>query len=192
MNLQPESRVSRLVLASGASFPLYHFDTVPSTQDQAWRLAAGGAPPNTLVLAARQTAGRGRRLRDWQSPRGGLWVSLLLYPVDAGPAGLVVFRAAQALAGACVFSGLPRPRLKLPNDLYFGSRKAAGVLAERRAAALVLGVGVNVNCRAGRLSCPAVSLREICGRRVDRGRLLRDFLHLLDPAALVDSRGFLG
>ena len=65
-------------------FLLHRYDTVGSTNDEARQLARGGAPGGTLVWAAAQSAGRGRRGHLWQSPPGNLYLSLILRP--DGPA----------------------------------------------------------------------------------------------------------
>ena len=126
-------------------------DSIASTQDEARRLAAGGAAEGSLVWALEQTHGRGRMDRAWSSPRGsGLWFSLVLrpeLPADVMPwltlaAGVGVATALRRLAGVDI-------RLKWPNDLLLGRAKLGGILAEAesaegRIAFVVLGVGVNL------------------------------------------------
>ena len=106
--------------------------TVDSTNSAAKRLAAGGAPHRTLVLAEKQTAGRGRRGRSFYSPaETGLSMSVLLRPnstlQDALPvtaaAAVAVCRAAEALTGR-------RPGIKWVNDLFLDGRKISGILTE--------------------------------------------------------------
>lgn len=126
---------------------------LPSTSDLLLRLAAAGEPEGLAVLARRQTAGRGREGRAWQTPEGNLAVSLLLRPAlavrDAAPWSLL---GAVALAEALEPS-LPDPRalrVKWPNDLLLGGAKLAGMLCEAAARPdgrldwLVIGLGANL------------------------------------------------
>ncbi|MGH7607785.1 MAG: biotin--[acetyl-CoA-carboxylase] ligase, partial [Gemmatimonadales bacterium] len=108
------------------------FGRIGSSLDAVHELGAAGAPSGTIVIAAEQTAGRGRDGRLWQSPPGGVWLGMLLR--HAAPAagvlslrmGLVVADVVDELLGA------DRARLKWPNDVLVGDRKVAGVLAEAR------------------------------------------------------------
>ncbi|MDZ4168090.1 MAG: biotin--[acetyl-CoA-carboxylase] ligase [Coriobacteriia bacterium] len=123
--------------------------TLPSTNDAARELAAAGADEGTVVVAARQSAGRGRLGRSWESPAGGAYVSVILRPpvapADAGSLALVVgLGIAQGLESVGV-----RPRLKWPNDVWMGEAKVAGVLLEMSAESdrvtwVVAGFGLNV------------------------------------------------
>ena len=128
----------------------YH-ETIGSTQDEARRLALGGAPHGHLVWAGAQTAGRGRLARQWHSPAmAGLWFSVILRPQR--PAAEV---AALPLAvGAAVATVLDREApgsigLKWPNDVLLDGRKVAGILVEAHTAAgivvdAVVGIGINL------------------------------------------------
>lgn len=108
------------------------FESVGSTLDVAHAIAAD-APSGTLVLADRQTAGRGRQGRRWESPpAAGIWLTLIERPRDIRAldvlslrCGLRAARALDALAGSTV-------QLKWPNDLYLRARKLAGILIETR------------------------------------------------------------
>lgn len=131
--------------------PLHLFDRIESTNDACKRLAEGGAPEGTTVLAWEQTRGRGRLERSWHSPPGaGLYLSVLLRPGGSPESaaelpGLAARAAARALAAA----GVPEPRVVPPNDVLTGGRKIAGVLVEPRVGSLriefaVVGIGVNL------------------------------------------------
>lgn len=120
-----------------------------STNDEAKRLARQGAEEGTLVLAGRQTHGRGRFGREWTSPAGGVYASFVLRPTgsptEVAPLPLVV---ALGAARALDTVGLTVD-LKWPNDLEVGSRKLGGILLEMAAEAdrvewVVVGIGVNV------------------------------------------------
>lgn len=154
-------------------------ETIDSTQRRARELARAGAPEGTVVLADRQSAGRGRLGRTWFSPAGaGVMCTIVLRPpcdpATVAPLPLVAGLAvADAVRGA---TGLA-PGLKWPNDVQLGGRKVAGILAELegeldRVDAVLLGIGVNVNLRADalppELASGATSLRIACGRPVDR------------------------
>ncbi len=96
-------------------FRLHAFERIDSTNEEARRLAADGAPEFTLVLAAEQSAGRGRRGRAWQSPAGNLYCSLLLRP-SSSAADAAQFGFAASLAAAetaCATHFLPKQRRRL-------------------------------------------------------------------------------
>ena len=120
-----------------------------STMDVLHELAQGGAPAGSAVVAEEQVGGRGSRGRDWASPRGGLWLSVLARPAAAG-LELLSLRAGLAVAEALDQVGLAdRMQLKWPNDLMLGHRKAGGILCEARwqgtaPAWVVIGLGLNV------------------------------------------------
>jgi len=145
-------------------YRLFARDEVTSTNDEALALAAAGAEEGALVVADRQTRGRGRRGRSWDSPAGNLHLSLVLTP-PAGPsaAGAVGFAGSLAAADA-VARFLPAEAevgVKWPNDVLVGDRKVGGILIETvagRAEALVLGVGVNVARHPAGTTYPATSL----------------------------------
>jgi BirA family biotin operon repressor/biotin-[acetyl-CoA-carboxylase] ligase len=130
-------------------------ETVTSTLDVAHALGAAGAPSGTLVIAERQTAGRGRAGRTWTSEAGaGIWLTLVERPDD--PAALEVLAIRLGLAAARALDPFaPEPvRLKWPNDLYVGKGKVAGVLVESRWRGerpdwTAVGIGVNVRAPTG-------------------------------------------
>jgi BirA family transcriptional regulator, biotin operon repressor / biotin---[acetyl-CoA-carboxylase] ligase len=131
-----------------------HYETIDSTNVEARRLAADLREP-LLVTAAEQSAGRGRQGREWQSPRGGAWLSLA-WPARQPPAA---YAAVSLAAAAGVLRALrelaarspQRFEVKWPNDILLDERKVAGILCEQRlgggvhADMIIIGVGVNVN-----------------------------------------------
>jgi BirA family biotin operon repressor/biotin-[acetyl-CoA-carboxylase] ligase len=168
---------------------LVYVPEVGSTNDVAAGLASAGAPDGTTVLAAHQTAGRGRRGRVWHSPPdAGLYLSAVLRgpqsPLLTLLAGVAVAEAVRAGVGIAA-------DLKWPNDVVLAApggagasrpRKVAGILTERLPAAAgegaVVGIGINV-ARAAyppEFEGQAASLEEAAGRPVDRGPLLAGLL----------------
>jgi BirA family transcriptional regulator, biotin operon repressor / biotin---[acetyl-CoA-carboxylase] ligase len=141
-----------------AEAPVVHLDSVDSTNAEALRRARGGARGPLWVVAATQTAGRGRRGRAWASPPGNLYASLLLVdPAPAAVAPQLAFVAGLAVHDACAAlapSLVEALRLKWPNDLLCRGAKIAGILIEGEGGAGVGGgavvaavIGIGVNCR---------------------------------------------
>lgn len=113
----------------------YRFDVLDSTQNEAQKY-----PPYTVVVAARQTGGRGRMGREWVSPAGNLYLTAVVPDMGDGTPQLA-FVAAVALATALADFNV---RLKWPNDVLSDGRKIAGILLERMDDKVLIGVGVNV------------------------------------------------
>ncbi|HYY96018.1 MAG TPA: biotin--[acetyl-CoA-carboxylase] ligase [Pyrinomonadaceae bacterium] len=159
---------------------ILRFDSLPSTNTEAARQAALGAPEGLCVVAREQTAGRGRQQRAWASPKdAGLYFSIVLRPkMEVGVWPLVTLAAAvaarDALAEACALE----TDIKWPNDLLAGGRKLCGILAETfetpRGRAVVVGIGINLTNRAfpPEILESATSVEEQTGRAPDGERLL--------------------
>ena len=168
-------------------------EEVDSTNLYAKQLAAEGAADGTVVVADRQTAGRGRLGRSFQSPGGqGIYLTALLRP-DLPPeklapvtalAGVAVCRAAERVCGVS-------PGLKWPNDPVWGGKKLCGILTELslegetgRVQDLVLGIGINVSQRPEDFTPEvremATSLAQALGRPVSRPALAAEVIREVD------------
>jgi BirA family biotin operon repressor/biotin-[acetyl-CoA-carboxylase] ligase len=128
--------------------PIHRLASVGSTNDELRRRAREGAAAWSVVIAERQTAGRGRAAHAWASPPGNLYLSVLLRPA-LSPVRLTLVPLASGLAVADALAGLgAEVRLKWPNDVLARGRKLAGLLCEAStdagASAVVVGIGVNV------------------------------------------------
>lgn len=128
------------------------FDTLPSSQDELRRrLLAGDDVHGLVVRAARQTAARGQRARDWQADRGGSYQTLAVRdPALTDGSTLSILQPHAALTLALGLAEvLPvygvQAGLKWPNDLFYCGKKLAGVLVEVVRGHLLIGVGMNVN-----------------------------------------------
>ena len=127
----------------------YYFDSIDSTQNQALKMAQDVANDGTVIVASEQTEGKGRDGRKWMSPKGGIWISIILHPkFDISITTLFPIASSLALSIAIekVFSIIPK--LKWPNDLTINDKKVAGMLVDvslesNRIENLVLGVGIN-------------------------------------------------
>ncbi len=169
------------------------YDAVASTNAALRDLTKAGAAEGTVVLADRQTAGRGRAGKVWFSPPGvNLYASVLCRPaIPPASAAVFSFMASLALADAIRELRLS-PATKWPNDILVKRRKVAGTLAELsgtgdRSDYVILGVGVNVNVEAealrvglGDAAQGVTSLREALGHPIDRNAFIAAFLTYLD------------
>lgn len=184
------ARVARAAEAWGLAARFLPSTGSTNADATAW---APGLPPGGggLVVADRQTAGRGRLDRGWFSPPGTcLLFSVVLRPGEgAGTPGLVPLAAGVAACDAARWAGAGA-RLKWPNDLMIGDRKAGGILCEAVRPAggplrVVAGVGINVNLAAAafppELRGTATSLLEATGGPTDRAGLLERFLGAFLP-----------
>jgi BirA family biotin operon repressor/biotin-[acetyl-CoA-carboxylase] ligase len=175
---------------------LHVFDEVASTNRVLRQLARAGAGEGTVVLAERQTEGRGRLGQEWFSPPGvNLYASVLFRErIAPGGAQLFCFIASLAVADAIKALGL-HPAIKWPNDVLVGRKKVAGALMECATRGttvdfLVVGVGVNLNVdlaslhsALGPAGAGATSLAAVLGHEVDRNAFAASYLNHLDAWA---------
>ncbi|MGI9567202.1 MAG: biotin--[acetyl-CoA-carboxylase] ligase [Nitrosopumilus sp.] len=128
---------------------IYYYDSIDSTQNQALKLADNIENNGVMVVAARQTGGKGRLGRAWISPEGGIWLSIILHPkFDISITTLFPIASALALSKAVEKLFKVSPELKWPNDLTIKGKKLAGMLVDvsmesNKIESLVLGVGIN-------------------------------------------------
>lgn len=150
-------------------YALKTFDVIDSTNEEAKRLAAGGEPGPIWISAARQTAGRGRRGRAWDSPTGNLAATLMLRP--GKPAGECAQLSFAAAIAACdmlqTFAPGTQMRVKWPNDVLANGRKISGILLESASqggeapAFLAIGIGANLAMHPEGTEFPATSLKAL-------------------------------
>ncbi len=172
----------------GKEIHLYH--EVASTNTLAMEMAAQGAQEGAVVIAETQTGGKGRLGRKWISPKGNLYLSVVLRPaVPAHRAPLVTLMGAVAVASAARSQYGVQASIKWPNDVLISGRKVAGLLTEMSAEQdrikhIVLGIGVDVNMNTAELPeeirSRTTTLAAEAGRRIDRNDLLRQILSALD------------
>jgi BirA family transcriptional regulator, biotin operon repressor / biotin---[acetyl-CoA-carboxylase] ligase len=164
--------------------PRTHVDECESTQ----LLLGPDDPEGAIATTDHQTAGRGRLGRLWlETPGTSVMVSVLLRPPAERRAPELSLVAAIAVALALddvIGGGGARAQIKWPNDVLLQGRKVAGILAEMKGVAVVLGIGINVNQIADELpegtKLEAASLRSLDGVVRDRETVLTSLLHRLD------------
>ena len=175
---------------------LLFYDSVDSTNDRVHQLAVDAAPEDaphgTVVAADRQTAGKGRRGRAWESPAGAnIYFSLLLRPTFA-PDKAAMLTLLIAYGVKCgierqMVSDASQCGIKWPNDVVIDGKKVCGILTEMYLEGnsidhVIVGVGVNVGKQnfAPELVDKATSLESECGQVFDRSRLLADILEVFE------------
>jgi BirA family biotin operon repressor/biotin-[acetyl-CoA-carboxylase] ligase len=127
----------------------YYFESIDSTQNQALKMANDSKNNGTIIIAEKQTGGKGRLGRKWISPKGGIWLSIILHPkFDISITTLFPIASSLALSYAIEKICKINPELKWPNDLTIKGKKVAGMLVDatfesNRIENLVLGVGIN-------------------------------------------------
>lgn len=186
--LNPRSLERALVVPGGLWRRLDVRQETGSTNADVSAAAFAGQAEGLVVLAEQQTAGRGRRDRQWTSPaRAGLTLSILLRPGDVPNRqwGWLPLLAGVALREAVERVAEVDATLKWPNDLLIQDAlgqqgKCAGILAEVAGDAVVVGIGLNVTTRAAELppvtGLPATSLQLAGARSADREPLLKALL----------------
>jgi len=185
----------RLVRSPDTPFPweiperesrIHFFETTDSTMDIARELARKGCPDFTVVIAETQTSGRGRMDRNWWSPKGGLYFTLVLRPhIPPAMSPLINFGAALVLARTLQeFCGVDA-RVKWPNDVLIHGRKVSGMLSEMEAAGdqvsfVNIGIGINMNNDLPPNLPFATSIKKSSGKTCSRKAFLSEFLKRLE------------
>ncbi len=168
------------------SYDVEYHDSIESTNKRARELATSGES-NLVVVADEQTGGRGRLDREWTSPSGGIWLSIVLRPaIPPHHAPIYTLAGAVATTRAIRDVGVDA-EIKWPNDVLCDEQKLVGILTEMEGEAdriswLVVGIGINANVDTEELPNErATSLRELVGdvnRRELTQKLLEAFHEL--------------
>jgi len=164
---------------------IQHEEIVDSTQNLTWQLGLEGSPEGTVVFAQTQKKGRGRIQRQWISPRGGIYLSLLLRPyflsIQEIPQ-ITLLIALGCLRGIKKATGV-ECSVKWPNDIYLKGKKLGGILCEINAEAdrihfVVAGIGINVNSKD--LPSQATSLFLHLKKKVSRVEIAKRILEEIE------------
>ncbi|MCI9442773.1 MAG: biotin--[acetyl-CoA-carboxylase] ligase [Ruminococcus sp.] len=164
---------------------VYYFPETDSTNIRAKQLAESGAAHGTLVAADRQTAGRGRRGRGWESPSGcSIYMSILLRPkfLPAKAPMMTLVMAYSVAESLRAYTGLDI-QIKWPNDVVLNGKKLVGILTEMSTEIdyinhVVIGVGINVNMDSfsEEIAKTATSLRMEMGKTLKRSTLIAEIM----------------
>ena len=161
---------------------IHYFQEIGSTMDTARELAKKGAREGTIVIAEAQSRGRGRLSREWLSPEGGIYFTLVLRPrISPAYAPRISLMASVAVAATIrKLFGL-KAELKWPNDVLIEGRKVCGILAEMDAEMDVVnfvnvGIGINANTSIPQFEKTVTSLKDMLGREISRKEFLSALL----------------
>ena len=136
---------------------VYYFEEIDSTQNFAQNIAADKKENGTIIIAEKQTSGRGRLDRKWTSPKGGIWFSLIIHPkFDVSSSTLIPILSAVALSKSIKSVLGIETEVKWPNDITMNGKKVAGVLVDASFQTnsidyLILGIGINFDIDAKKL-----------------------------------------
>lgn len=164
---------------------LLFLETVDSTNLRAKLEAETGAPQGTLIVADAQTAGRGRRGREWDSPAGkNVYFTLLLRPdFEPDRASMLTLVMALAVAQGIRKTCHLEPQIKWPNDIVLQGRKVCGMLTEMSVERdyihyVVIGVGINAGLQEfpEKIRDTAASLQQFTGTAVPRATLVAEIM----------------
>ncbi len=145
--VERELRIRNCLIGS----KILYYANLPSTMSTAKELAFSGCPDGTVIIAGEQGSGRGRLGKCWSSPRGGLWLSIILRPqLLAQEISLMTLAAGIGVCSAIGKHCGLHAQLKWPNDVLIRGKKVCGILAEGSISSgrfeyVVLGLGVNLN-----------------------------------------------
>lgn len=167
---------------------IYYAKKMDSTNIQAKQHGEEGAEHGLLVVTGKQTAGKGRRGRRWNSPEGNCYFSILLRPkISPGNVSMLTLIAAMGVAKAVKeIAGLDTA-IKWPNDVVANGKKLCGILTESSTNSegvkyLVVGIGINVNQAefAEEIKGTASSIYLETGKQINRIRLIAAFLNAFE------------
>ena len=168
---------------------IYYFPELKSTNIIAKEKAshrAEGMDEGTLIIAERQSAGKGRLGREWFSPAGGIWLSIILFPqLSPSYISRITLITAVAVIKAIKIYTQIESKIKWPNDILINEKKVCGILTEMSAELdiinwVVVGIGINVNTDHRKfpedIQENTISLKETSGKEVLRVKLVQTFL----------------
>lgn len=168
---------------------IYHFPCLSSTQDKAKEIAETEFE-GCVIISDRQTAGRGRMDRKWLSPRGGVYLSVILKPdIHLREISKITLLSTVSLSETVEKISNLRTSLKWPNDILINNKKVGGILCESAICGdklhfIVVGIGVNLNNKVMGMSpsllYPATSISEEMEEKNSRKKFIEEFLFDFD------------
>ncbi|AOT73177.1 biotin--[acetyl-CoA-carboxylase] ligase [Geosporobacter ferrireducens] len=174
---------------------LIYYPSIDSTNNEAKKEAAAGAPEGTVIIADEQTGGRGRLGRQWVSPKGtGIWMSIILKPeLEPAEAAKITQLTAASVATALRNVTGCEAGIKWPNDIIINKKKVCGILTEMSAELnsvnhIIVGMGINVNVDPEEfpeeVRSIATSVKESVGHEIYRKEIVLEILRIFEDLYL--------
>ncbi|MBQ2665416.1 biotin--[acetyl-CoA-carboxylase] ligase [Methanobrevibacter sp.] len=173
---------------------LFIFNEVKSTNTVAKFLATNGAENGTVIISEKQTDARGRSGKAWESPEGGVWLSVIVTPnVHYSKLPLITLATGVAVAKAIERTGITSAEIKWPNDIMIHDKKVCGILTEavtqyNSIENVIIGVGIDANIDVNdfpeELKNGTTTIAEELGRKEDENVLIRYFLEEFEKIAI--------
>ncbi len=177
---------------------IFYYPEVTSTNKKARELILQDTTSGTVIISSIQTAGRGRLGREWVSPPGGIYVSIVVFfPPHLTDLPLLTVAAAVGVARTIEKVLDVNPEIKWPNDIFLNKKKVCGILCELisgpRGWATITGIGINLNVEEDDLPSiegyePA-SIKSIIGKSISEENFLENFFKNLNEAYSSFLRG---
>ncbi|MDO5860336.1 biotin--[acetyl-CoA-carboxylase] ligase [Methanobrevibacter sp.] len=165
---------------------LYVYNEVSSTNTVAKFLSMNGVENGTVVISEKQTKAKGRSGKQWESPLGGVWLSIILNPnVDYSKLPLITLATGVAVAKTLEKVGVENSEIKWPNDIMINGKKVCGILTEavskfNTIESVIIGVGIDANLNVDEfpkeLQDGTTTLKEELGREGNENLLIKTFL----------------
>ena len=180
---------------------LYVFNEVSSTNTVAKFLSMHNIDDGTVIISEKQTKARGRSGKAWESPIGGVWLSIVLNPhVDHTKLPLITLATGVAVAKTLEKIGVENPEIKWPNDIMINGKKVCGILTEavtkfNTIESVIIGVGIDANLDIEEfpeeLKSGTTTLEKELGRKGNENLLIKTFLEEFEEISeLFDHEGY--
>lgn len=165
---------------------IYIFNEVMSTNTIAKFLSMNGVGNGAVVISEKQTKARGRSSKNWESPLGGVWLSIILNPnVNHSKIPLITLATGVAVENTLKRIGVKNAEIKWPNDILIHGKKVCGILTEAITSfntieSVIIGVGIDANISIENfpeeLRENMTTLNDEIGEKVDENLLIKLFL----------------
>ena len=174
---------------------LYIYNEVKSTNTVAKFLSENDIENGSVVISEKQTQGKGRSGKSWESPLGGIWLSVIVTPnVNHSKIPFITLATGVAVAKTLEKIGIENPEIKWPNDIMINGRKVCGILTEaitkvNKIDNVIIGVGIDANLNINQLPIElqkeTTTLEKELGRKVDENLLIKLFLEEFEKIILL-------
>jgi BirA family biotin operon repressor/biotin-[acetyl-CoA-carboxylase] ligase len=178
---------------------LYLFKEVMSTNTVAKFLSENDVNNGTVIISEKQSGAKGRLGKSWESPLGGIWLSLVVKPnVDHSKIPMITLATGVAVVKTLERIGIENAEIKWPNDVMINDKKVCGILTEaitkfNSIESVIIGVGIDanfdVNVLSKELQEGTTTLDIELGHRVDENEIIRFFLEEFERIGILFEEG---